>query len=323
MIFDPKKLTGIVKDRQAADMQRRAGAARILEPSQLAGPGKKTAVGVLSTTLGGKVRAITSEDLRTFKASVDRLKGKLRGGITAAEAVAQSAPEDHDRCRKEIPTAVPFRLASGVVSFSTSASKGSDAVRHIVTMSFDGWAAAVASPGTPLQAAASLAQAPLRFECDCGKFTFWLRYVATIGGWVHGRPESGFPKIRNPELRGVCCKHSLRVMLELPSMAVRRQLARMIDTERKRLEGKTRKTVVTTTAKESKTLAQKQTANPRTVAALRRALAGRRPSHQITTTKPDDMRQAAEIVRGRLRQLKVSEVDIDQTIAAMLASGGR
>jgi hypothetical protein len=277
---------------------------------------------LLLTTLGGKPRMITAEDLRTFKASVDRLQGQLRGGITAAEAVSQSAPEDHDRCRKEIQTAVPFRLSAGTVTFSTSASKQSGAVRHIVTVDFDGWAAAVASPGTPLQAAARMAEAPLRFECDCGKFTFWLRYVATIGGWVRGRPESGFPKIRNPELRGVCCKHSLRVMLELPAMAVRRQLARMIETERQRLESKTKRTVLTTTTAESKALANKQTANPRTVAALRRALAGRKPAHQ-TASRSDDMGRAAEMVRGRLRQLKVPPAEIDQMIAAMLAGGRR
>ncbi len=326
MSLDHKNLKAMLKARQAADLDRRTRAERILEPSHLTGKGQKNAAGVLMTTLGGTVRPITSDDLRHFKDAADKLAGKLRGGITAAEAIQHSTKEDQARCRTEIRQAVPFRLSAGTVAFSTTASEKSKAVRHIVTLQFDGWAGAVASPNTPLQAAARMAEQPLKFQCDCGKFTFWLRYIATVGGWVHGRPEPGFPKIRNPNLKGVACKHLLRVLLELPTMTVRRQLARMVETERNRLEGRTRKTVLTTTGKEAKAVAAKQMANPRDVkrvtTKLMTALAGKKPARQVAAKTADALRREAQMMRGRLQSLKLPAAQIEQIVQAMLLTGG-
>ena len=56
-----------------------------------------------------------------------------------------------------------------------------------------------------------------KFDCSCDRHRYFLRYVATIGGFNAGRDETGFPKIRNPGLKGVACKHVLRVMAELES----------------------------------------------------------------------------------------------------------
>lgn len=323
MSLDPQTLKKMLKTRLAADLDRRTRAERILEPSHLIGKGQKNAAGVLMTTLGGKVRPITREDLRYFKAAADKLSGKLRGGITASEAIKHSTPKDQERCRTEIRQAVPFRLSGGTVSFSTTASDKSKAVRHVVTLAFSAWSTAVASPTTPLQAAAAMADGPMRLECDCGRFTFWgFRYIATVGGWVHGRPEPGLPKLRNPELKGVACKHLLRVLLELPSMTVRRQLAKMIETERHRLEGRTKKTVITTTGKQAKDVAAKQMANPRTVTALQKALIGKKPARQMAAKTADALRREALLMRGRLQALKLPEATIDQMIKAMLMTGG-
>jgi hypothetical protein len=62
-----------------------------------------------------------------------------------------------------------------------------------------------------------LRKGPLKFECDCGRHRYWFRYIATIGGYNAGRPETGYPKIRNPKLFGVACKHVLRVMSDIES----------------------------------------------------------------------------------------------------------
>lgn len=59
----------------------------------------------------------------------------------------------------------------------------------------------------------------LSFDCDCERHRYFFRYIATIGGFNAGRDETGYPKIRNPGLKGVACKHVLRVMAELQSSA--------------------------------------------------------------------------------------------------------
>ncbi len=85
-------------------------------------------------------------------------------------------------------------------------------------------------PKAPKQVANWLRKQKLAFDCDCGRHRYFLRYVATIGGFAAGRQEWGYPKIRNPGLKGVACKHVLRVMAELESSGlVLRFLQRHMD----------------------------------------------------------------------------------------------
>lgn len=72
---------------------------------------------------------------------------------------------------------------------------------------------------------------------------FFFRYIATAGNFHAGRPEHGYPKIRNPQLIGVACKHVVRVMGELESSPRFRSIvsrainaARDKDTVKKRIE---------------------------------------------------------------------------------------
>jgi hypothetical protein len=80
-------------------------------------------------------------------------------------------------------------------------------------------AACLASVLPPAANALKLRKSRLLFECSCGRHTYFYRYLATIGKYGCGRAEVGFPKIRNPELKGVACKHVIRVMSEIISSA--------------------------------------------------------------------------------------------------------
>lgn len=55
-------------------------------------------------------------------------------------------------------------------------------------------------------------QGAVRFDCDCGRHRFWYRYIASVGSFAYGKAETGFPKIRNPNLKGLACKHVIFVM---------------------------------------------------------------------------------------------------------------
>ncbi|MEO6279184.1 hypothetical protein [Roseateles sp.] len=159
-------------------------------------------------------------------------------GLTAAEALALSTPADIRRANQQIKYALPSRLQAGSVRFVTNAGPVSRATRHFVNLEFIGFSAAVARPGTPAQAALELTkQGRLRFECSCEHFRYVLRFVATAGGWVAGRPEHGMPKLTNPTLDGACCKHIARVMTDLQmSVALRQRVAAMIEAERARVD---------------------------------------------------------------------------------------
>lgn len=201
---------------------------------------------VLMTTLGGRVRPITSDDLATFRQNMrtaQRAFKNKKGGITARQIIdlAASRPlsyaapggfgaegnyrSDLDKARREITSAVPVSAINGEIRFLTNAGKDSRATRHTVIVrlnAFDEAAAMVAATDlkdwkSPRQAANWLRKQPLAFDCDCGRHRYFFRYLATIGGFEAGRKETGYPKIRNPGLRGVACKHVLRVMTELES----------------------------------------------------------------------------------------------------------
>lgn len=198
---------------------------------------------VLLTTLGGGKRPITADDLATFRRNMQTAQrrfelGKSGQGLTARQIIdlATSAPltykpnpdgygSDIDKARKEITMAVAVSALNDEVRFLTNAGPESDVTRHHVVVRFNAFDDAVRKLAAkklddataPKQMANWLRKQKLAFDCDCGRHRYFLRYVATIGGFAAGRPEMGYPKIRNPGLQGVACKHVLRVMSELES----------------------------------------------------------------------------------------------------------
>jgi len=242
------------RDRYHADTARREGASRILNPNEVSG--EYDAGRLLSTTLGGIERMLTIEDLHTFRKNVKALGKKFKGGITAKSVIDMSLKVDRDRSNKEITMAVPVQLYAGRVHFMTNAGPKSDVTRHHVHIELLNYSAAISSPAKPAELVKMMATGPLKLDCDCGRHTFWYRFIATSGNFNAGRPENGFPKIRNPNLAGVACKHVLRVMQQLSSPGVRKQLEKMVESGRK---GVTPTRTVVSKA-EAKALADQQAA---------------------------------------------------------------
>lgn len=190
---------------------------------------------VLMTTIGGSPRPITTNDLAQFRHNMRMAQKNFNGdGITARQVIdlASSKPmpgvgsdTDIDRARKQITMAVPVSAVNNEIRFITNAGPDSDVNRHHVLVRFNAFALAanklMASTAKerkdPKQTANWLRKQKLAFDCDCGRHRYWFRYISTIGNFNAGRKELGFPKIRNPNLKGVACKHVLRVMSEVES----------------------------------------------------------------------------------------------------------
>ncbi|MBD8671611.1 hypothetical protein [Pseudomonas lurida] len=177
----------------------------------------------LFTTIDGKPRMLTWDDIKAFKAAVNdiqRRHGQQRGGKSAAESggilakqvVDLSNPDDRKRANSEIHTCFPVINRAGLVHFQTNAGPNSKVTRHHVMVQFLGYDSAL-SGGLPVaEAAKLLGRGKIKFDCDCERHTFWFRYIASVGNFNYGRPEDGFPRVRNPKLYGIACKHVLRVM---------------------------------------------------------------------------------------------------------------
>lgn len=240
------------ESRYLGDVARRERASNILNPNEVSG--EYDAGRMLVTTLGGQLRALTHEDLHAFRANVKAVGKKYRGGITAKSVIDLSLPGDRDRANVQIRTAVPVQTREGRVHFITNAGPDSEVTRHHVHIELLNWSAAVSSPSKTAEMAKFLASGPLKFDCDCGRHAFWFRYIATVGRYNSGRNETGYPKIRNPKLVGVACKHVLRVMQQLSAPAVRIQLEKMILKAR----GEVQRSSKVLTAKEAQEIAERQ-----------------------------------------------------------------
>lgn len=296
--------TGEARDLARQDAAERRNAPRILNPDDLRGnAGDLSAADVLTTTMNtpdGKPRPLTADDLAAFRQNVRTLGKRFKGGINPRQVIDMSTSVDRARARKEISVAVPGS-ARGVkgsggnidaleVRFVTSASLKYEATRHFVVVNFMAYATSIAGGDkTPKKAAAWLKKQPIRFDCDCGRHRFWYRYVATIGNYHAGRPENGYPKVRNPNLNGVACKHVLRVMAEIESSAsVQNFLLRAIEKGRKSGDGSGR---IRAKQKDTDKQAKKQAKRPKAAGNTGdrdydRSRAALRKQSRATTTKP-------------------------------------
>jgi len=320
------KLTGSSAEAKAlakADAARRRGAQTILNPNEL--QGDYDAGRLLETTLGGIKRDLTADDLAAFRQNARVLGKRFVGGITARQVIDMSQTIDRKRAREEITVAVPSsgRVARGnnrsidslEVRFVTNASRKYGAIRHFVTVQFLGYPTAVASGDrTPAKAATLLRKEKVRFDCDCGRHTFWYRYIATVGNYNAGRAENGYPKIRNPNLSGVACKHVLRVMAEIEGSGVVQQfLTRAITKGRASVDGSS---TVRTSDKAANKIIQKQALRPTTHGGRTgdrdydRARQALRKQSRATTTRP------AKVASGS-RRVKVMAGDPKAEAALM------
>jgi len=305
MAGDPRAISRLsgsaaeARSRAREDSMERQAAPNILNPNEVSGD--YDASRMLMTTLGGEVRPITADDLAQFRHNARVAGRRFKGGITARQVIDMSLKKDRDRARQQINMAVPS-AARGVrgsnrqvesleVRFITNAGPDSDVHRHHVTVEFTGYQTAIASGAESVKrAAARVRKEGVRFDCDCGRHRYWFRYIATIGRYNAGRPETGFPKIRNPKLNGVACKHVLRVMSEIEGgSAVQSFLARAIEKGRQSEDGSGH---IRQRQKEAEKLAEKQAKRPKGGATgtgdrdfdrSRRAL---RKQSRATTTKP-------------------------------------
>jgi hypothetical protein len=230
-----KGAAGEADARHKADLKRRLEAEKsakstLLHPDDLRG---NLDMGrLLQTTLGGK-RAITADDLAAFRRNIHTFEQKytVTEGLTARQIIdmanvkVSGKETDLKRSNREIKNAAVLSFFNGTMRFMTNAGPDSEDTRHHVTVQFMGYVNAVSGaaqntqdkPLDTVQIAFKLTKERLKFECDCGRHTFWFRYLATIGRWGLGRKELAFPKVRNPGMAGVACKHVLRVMSDIES----------------------------------------------------------------------------------------------------------
>ncbi|WP_293000019.1 hypothetical protein [Nevskia sp.] len=295
-------------ERQAADVAaRKSDRKQILSPDDVLG--KYNAKRLLYTTLGGTLRPITDQDLREFQRNAKAAGRRYRAGITAQTVIDHSRAEDRKRAQREIKFSVPLSHAAGMFQFATNASPQSNVRRHYVAIDFINYSAVLASPRAAAKMADYLVKSYLKFDCDCGRHRFWFRYISTIGRFNAGRDETGFPKIRNPGLTGVACKHVLRTMAVIQQPAFKAFLARAITKDRERVG---RAKVTKLRGKDIEAIAQEQL---RPAAIKARALPKPSPA-AIRKAQASIQAVAAKVPRGSAK----AKMHVDALLALKVIS---
>jgi len=244
-------------DRAKADAERRSHA----EPVILSVDdvkGQYDSSRALMTTIGGELREIRAIDLEAFRKNIETVRKAFKQGITAHQVLDLSLKDDLNKAKEQIHTAVPVRYKGDTLYFMTNASRGSEVRQHYVTVRFLDIGAVATTPIPLLTATKTVSQGYLAFDCDCGRHTYWYRYISTIGGFNAGRAETGFPKIRNPHLSGVACKHVLRVMYSLNQALAISKIKEMVKIVRQSAKPLDKLPEVQMSAKEAKEAAQRQ-----------------------------------------------------------------
>ncbi|ENV14740.1 hypothetical protein F965_00086 [Acinetobacter schindleri NIPH 900] len=232
------------EERESKD-DKKGSKPTFLRPSDIAGDYDFKRA--LQTTLGmpeGMTRKLTAEDLKAFAANVEQMQQAYKGGITVEQVISLSNQDDIDRANKQIYASIPTRRKGNMVHFTTNAGPGSDVNYHHVQVEFLAFNELVFNPDRVKATTVRnrLSRGRVKFECDCGRFNYWFRYLNTVAGTVYGRREGGFPKIRNPNMTGIACKHILRVMHWIKSQEGSQYLGRALEKERTRQVGAKYKT---------------------------------------------------------------------------------
>jgi len=184
---------------------------------------------------GGEV-SFTLRDLNDMATKLERAKGKFKHevvGIPAHDVIAHSTAADVHRA-KNIKTATLFKFTGNTLSFRVQASGDTDTApsHYQVRIRLEDWNNAITKGegGKYLLAAKQATAGRVSFDCNCPRYIYWFHYLASIGGFDIAPHEDVFPKIRNPKLRGCACKHVLKTMLVLNSMAVQAKIAAVMQT---------------------------------------------------------------------------------------------
>lgn len=235
------------RERKYAEQEREGIGAKkgskptFLRPDDISGDYdlKRALTTTLGTKADSKPRLITLADLEAFRKNIEAIGKNYVGGINPKQVISLSLQDDIDRANQQIFSSIPYRRKAGMVQFITNASPNSEDTMHYVNVEYLGFSKVVFDTNkTSIFSVKNLvANGNVKFECDCGRYKYWLRYINSIAGTTLGRIEPGFPKLRNPQLQGVGCKHILRVMQWSMSAAGVRYLEQEIQKDRQKQHG--------------------------------------------------------------------------------------
>ncbi|PHM51590.1 phage tail protein [Xenorhabdus hominickii] len=227
----------IAKDQQAKRRRRKKG--RLLTPALLKNK-KFDDVIALGNKRDGTL--FTQEDLRAFEKNRQKVRAGFNtptAGITYTQLIANCTRIDVKRANNTVDDGSGIKTASFIgmehntAIIRVTASDKSDDKHHRVKIRFEEWDTALddlsEKEKNTSRVVRQLCAGRLSLNCDCGRHKYWYRYIATAGNFAISPPkEYIYPKIRNPNLKGVACKHVIHAMTRMQAGTWQMQVGRLL-----------------------------------------------------------------------------------------------
>lgn len=192
----------------------------------------------------------TLDDLKGFESRREAIKAKFdknTAGITYNQLVAHSLAIDVKRANNRvedgsgITSAALQGIKHNVIVVSVTASQISVHQHHRVRIRLEEWDEAVeniadADKKQMKRVPDKLCAGRVSVDCDCGRWQYWYRYIGTAGNYAITPPkEYVFPKVRNPRLQGVACKHIIHALTRLQSGAWQVAVAKRLEIDARKV----------------------------------------------------------------------------------------
>lgn len=221
--------------RRAAQKQQRKAAQQTLSPNQIRQAIRSGDLPAYSAVLIGSKAGgdpFTIDDMRAFDEArkATSKKWKRSRGAPLEQLIVASRKIDVQRANQEIKRASLYKIRGELLHFNVTASGKHKETSYQVRIRLENWMEELTNTQRSWMAAVKrVLQGGVSIDCQCGRYQYWYRYVATAGNFAIAPYEKDFPKIRNPKLSGCCCKHQLKALAALKSPTVQAQLAKQME----------------------------------------------------------------------------------------------
>jgi hypothetical protein len=235
-----------LRERRKQITERRRDAVGILSPALLRQYTKPTAQDlVLAYGRSGATVSYSPAELQAMVRSLkkaQKLWDTTGQGAPRVQLIAASDPGRIKRANnqgepgKGIRNAVMGKIRGNLLTFRVTASALSKSRSHEVRLRLEEWDKFLLGTKKYVKSAKKAADGRVSIQCSCEDFQYQYRYLATIGNYVVSPPkEHGYPKIKNPRLKGCCCKHILKCLSALDSLGIQRILAREMERQAQKI----------------------------------------------------------------------------------------
>lgn len=173
------------------------------------------------------------DDLKGFARSRERVSKEFKKtqGAPIVKIIARSLAEDIQRANTDIQRPTLFKVHSGVLHFKVPSS-GKDPTAppyYGVRIRLDEWTTHMGSYAHYKDAVRASIKGNVSMDCTCGRYQYYLRYVATAAKVALRPEEKDYPKINNPKLMGLACKHQIKALKVLLTPTYQRELERHME----------------------------------------------------------------------------------------------